>query len=177
MTIRKFLHFSVLISSKPSHIILSEKKKTEKNLLASQQNQSTNQSFHPRSEIEQSRHTMINEDLAESSINESRRVPQLDESKSIKNFFASSTHNFLTKSLLISIDLQKTEHLEEKTSKNPQSRTKNLKSAKYRKGSPGKPNQFSKLNDREKDEKYLDLYDENLHLKKKEDNLNTQIKQ
>ena len=47
----------------------------------------------------------------------------------------------------------------------------------YKKGSPGKPNQYSKLSDRERENVYLDVYDENLQLKKKEENLVTQIKQ
>ena len=46
----------------------------------------------------------------------------------------------------------------------------------HRRASPSKPNNYSKLGDREKESLYLDVYDENLQLKKKEETLECHIK-
>lgn len=76
------------------------------------------------------------------------------------------------------IDLKKKDHSEDdKVEKSQNLKKKHVTSVGHRKVSPGKPNNYSKLNERDKETLYLDVYDENLNLKKKEETLTTQIKQ
>lgn len=73
------------------------------------------------------------------------------------------------------LDPKKTEENEEdvRKTKKPQKRPA---SAAKRKASPGKPNNYSKLDDKERERLFLNTYDENLRLKKKETELTNDFK-
>lgn len=74
--------------------------------------------------------------------------------------------------------MKKTENIHQlQANKTHVDRKKNISSGNVRKNSPSKPHQYSKLSVREKEQVYLDVYDNNLQLKKKEEVLTTQIKQ